>query len=352
MKMARLPVHPRLARLLLDAGEAACMPAALLSSGQRVQSLENEPDQRAWSVYQQLRRYVKSGHGDVARALLAAFPDRVARRRPGGFALLSNGQSAACANPPSEFFVAIEAENRVIRLASPIEPEWLMDRITERNAVEWNRQAERVEAVSALWYDELLVEETRGGAVDDEAAAELLAGKVMEAGIERFVNREELDQFLARIEFAAAHSSLKELGEEEVLSAMTELCYGLRSFAEVEKAAPRLAATLERKLESALLERIAPARLKLPSGRTTRVNYERGKPPWIASRLQDFFGLTETPRIAAGKVPLVVHLLAPNQRAVQTTTDLAGFWQRLYPQLRRELGRRYPRHAWPENPLQ
>jgi len=360
-RMSRLPVHPRIARMLLcaedlGAGDHACRVAALLSSGQRVQSLDAEPDQRSRAVYEQLRRYVRRGRsnddGAIARALLAAFPDRVGRRRPGGVVLLSNGESAAFANPPSEFFVALDVENRNVRLASPIEPEWLMDRIAERDAVEWNRQAERVEAVSALYYDELLVEETRGGAVDDEAAAKLLAAKVMEAGVARFSDRAELDGFMARVEFAAAHSSLKELREEDVLAAMTELCYGLRSFADVEKNAAGLVAAVERKVDGALLERIAPARLRLPSGRTTKVNYERGKPPWIASRLQDFFGLVETPRVAGGKVALVVHLLAPNQRAVQTTTDLAGFWQRLYPQLRRELGRRYPRHAWPEDPLQ
>ena len=108
---------------------------------------------------------------------------------------------------------------------------------------------------------------------------------------------------------------------------------------------------LETKLGPAALDRIAPARIRLPGGRQVKVHYERGKPPWIASRLQDFFGMTETPRLANGKVPVVAHLLAPNQRAVQTTADLAGFWQRLYPQLRRELGRRYPKHAWPEQPV-
>jgi ATP-dependent helicase HrpB len=82
------------------------------------------------------------------------------------------------------------------------------------------------------------------------------------------------------------------------------------------------------------------------------VRYERGKPPWIASRLQDFFGMKDTPRIARGRAALVVQLLAPNQRPVQTTTDLAGFWERLYPQVRRELMRRYPKHAWPEDPMQ
>jgi ATP-dependent helicase HrpB len=99
-----------------------------------------------------------------------------------------------------------------------------------------------------------------------------------------------------------------------------------------------------------LLEQVAPARIRLPGGRFVRVNYARGQPPWIASRLQDFFGMRETPRIARGEVALVVHLLAPNHRPVQMTTDLAGFWQRLYPQIRRELSRRYPRHPWPEAP--
>ncbi|HLK19261.1 MAG TPA: ATP-dependent helicase C-terminal domain-containing protein, partial [Bryobacteraceae bacterium] len=100
-----------------------------------------------------------------------------------------------------------------------------------------------------------------------------------------------------------------------------------------------------------LLNEIAPNAIRLPSGRQSRIHYEHGKPPWVASRLQDFFGMRETPRIANGKVALVVHLLAPNQRPVQTTSDLAGFWERLYPQVRRELGRRYPKHAWPENPF-
>ena len=88
--------------------------------------------------------------------------------------------------------------------------------------------------------------------------------------------------------------------------------------------------------------------LKLPAGRWVQVHYESGKPPWIESRLQDFFGMLETPRINGA--PVVVHLLAPNHRPVQVTTDLAGFWKRLYPQLRRELMRRYPKHKWPENP--
>ena len=100
-----------------------------------------------------------------------------------------------------------------------------------------------------------------------------------------------------------------------------------------------------------LLDEIAPSSIRLPRGRLAPVHYEPNQAPWIASRLQDFFGMRETPTVARGAVPVVVRLLAPNQRPVQMTTDLAGFWQRLYPQVRKELSRRYPRHAWPENPL-
>jgi ATP-dependent helicase HrpB len=369
-RLARLPVHPRLARLLLNAdeagaGEHGCRVAALLSSGQRVQTFDDEPDQRTRAVYEQLRRFVKRGRARddeaIAKALLAAFPDRVGRRRPGGVVLLSNGSSASMANPPGEFLVAVDVEDRkekagpTIRLACAIEPEWLLDlfpeRVKDRSGVEWNRAGERVEQVSALLYDELVIEESRGGVVDDKAAATMLAAKVVEAGIERFVDRAELDEFLARVEFASRHSAIQAFsGDGDIVAALADVCDGLRRLSEVEKNAGGLIAKLERNLDASLLERVAPARLKLPGGRVTKVRYERGKPPWVASRLQDFFGMMESPRVAGGKVPLVVHLLAPNQRPVQTTTDLAGFWERLYPQLRRELGRRYPRHAWPENP--
>ena len=264
-------------------------------------------------------------------------------------------------SPPGEFFAAIDLEERsdkalpVVRLACAIEPDWLLDlfpdRVTERAGVEWNRQGSRVEAVSTMLYDALVIDETRGGVIDDEAAAALLASKAIETGIGRFVDPEELESFLARVEFAAQHSNIKPIGNLELEHALATLCYGLRSFSDVERAAAGLIPELERCAGSAQLEDIAPTRLRLAGGRNAKVQYGRGKPPWVASRLQDFFGMTQTPRVARGTVPLTVHLLAPNQRPVQTTTDLKGFWERLYPQLRRELGRRYPRHAWPEKPV-
>jgi ATP-dependent helicase HrpB len=246
-----------------------------------------------------------------------------------------------------------------VRLASAIEPEWLIDifpdRIREHEGVEWHRAAERCDAVSARLYENLVLQESRSGAPDPDQSGELLARKALDAGIERFVDAEAWNEFLNRLRFAAGQEGVPPPGDPEIRDALAAACRGLRSFAELRAAidAGALARAVESRLPARLqqrLEQIAPLRVKLPGGRQVRIRYEKDRAPWIASRLQDFFGMTETPRIAGGRVPLVVHLLAPNQRPVQTTTDLAGFWERLYPRLRRELSRRYPKHAWPESP--
>jgi ATP-dependent helicase HrpB len=146
------------------------------------------------------------------------------------------------------------------------------------------------------------------------------------------------------------------LDASAVEAALGSLATGLKSFAELESAtrAAGLLREIERQMlpgTRRLLEEIAPASIRLPRGRQVPVHYEPSQPPWIASRLQDFFGMRQTPAVGRGAVPLVVRLLAPNQRPVQMTSDLAGFWQRLYPQVRKELSRRYPKHPWPEDPL-
>src|SRR3984957_1225923 len=378
-QMARYPLHPRLARLVMDAvergaGEEGCRAAAALSSGARSPScdlitlIDSPFDPITQRHFEQIRRMVRPSQSQrhdlqaLALAILTAFPDRVARRRKDNQLLLASGGSAVLAcDARVEFLVAADIEDRtehalpLVRLYCALDPAGLPyvlldlfpDRVIERAGVEWNRQAERVDAVSALLYENLVIEETRSGSPDPEQAAAMLADRALEAGIERFIDREELEQFLARIALASEHGSTAKLDLE---AAFRELCQGLKSFSELKKAGASLIPTLEQRAGSRLLNEIAPSRVRLPNGRQTKINYETGKPPWIASRLQDFFGMRETPRIAKGKVPLVVHLLAPNKRPVQTTTDLAGFWQRLYPQLRRELGRRYPKHAWPEDP--
>lgn len=371
-QLARYPLHPRLARILTAAmergvGEDGCVAAALLGSGARSEksdllaAIDAPQDPRTMQQITQLRRIARpvrqTQHNDDALliSVLAGFPDRVARRRADNQVLLSSGGSAEVAGPTAqyEFMVAVDAEDRkekplpLIRMTARVEPEWLIelfpDRVREQSGVEWNRLAERVEAASALLYDELVIQESRSGAPDSEAAAALLAQKALETGIDRFVDRDALDEFVARVAFAG-------FDPPDLQQTLQDLCLGLRSFAELKSAAANIIPTLEQKMDARRLEAIAPGRIRLPNGRQTKVHYEPGKPPWIASRLQDFFGMRETPRIGREHTPVVVHLLAPNQRAVQTTADLAGFWERLYPQVRRELMRRYPRHAWPERP--
>jgi len=371
-RLARFPLPPRLSRILLEAmergvGEDGCVAAALLGSGVRVAkndllaAMESERDYRLEQHVEQLRRIARpkkqARHNDEAllQSVLAGFPDRVARRRAGKQLLLSVGGSAEIAGeaPRYEFMVAIDAEDRkekplpVVRMTARIEPDWLIDlfpdRVRERSEVTWNHATERVDAVSAILYDELVIQESRGAAPDPQAAAELLAQKVIEAGLERFIDSDTLNELGARIEFAG-------LEPPDVSAAVREISMGFRGFAEFKKAASGLISLLEQKAGGRRLAELAPSRIRLQHGRQTQLHYERGKPPWIASRLQDFFGMHETPRVGPERTPVVVHLLAPNQRPVQTTTDLAGFWERLYPELRRQLMRRYPKQSWPERP--
>ena len=132
---------------------------------------------------------------------------------------------------------------------------------------------------------------------------------------------------------------------------LAEACLGLRSFKDLREASllQLLSARLTNE-QARLLSTQAPDRIAMPHGRSVKVHYEAGKPPWLESRLQDFFGQLKGPTVCGGRVPVVLHLLAPNQRAVQVSTDLAGFWDRHYPAIRRELMRQYPRHSWPEDP--
>jgi ATP-dependent helicase HrpB len=356
--MADLPLPPRLAKLLdeavrLGVPEKGCAVASVLSAGERGSAdlltlAESNWQPQTQRVFDQLRRRFRArdraqgreGDAAILQAVLAAFPDRVARHRRDGELLLSSGGSARLPDCRHEFLCVVDVEERrdrglpLVRLAAPVEPEWLLERAMERTTLEWNRSAERVEQVTALLYDQLVLEETRAPAPDSEGAARVLAEKALEVDIGRFIDKEELAQLQARASFAGV--------EIDVEAGLTALCRGRNSFAQLTSA------DLLGTLRPPRLNQSAPERLTLQGGRQVKVHYEAGKPPWIESRLQDFFGVRETPRI--GKTPVVVHLLAPNRRPVQVTSDLAGFWERLYPQVRRELSRRYPKHSWPEKP--
>jgi ATP-dependent helicase HrpB len=335
-------------------------------------------------------------------AILHAYPDRVARRRgrpgplagdetvelamaAGGAAVLSEGSIVRA----EELMVVVDVEDRggglaargpagpvapagnrvVVRLASAIRADWLLDLpaapIHETQEVLWHEAGQRVEVVERMLYEGLVLDEQRRPARgESEAEVTLLAQRATAGRYAAFSDGESLPHFLAKL--ATVQAQVPELGiappsDEQLSAVVRTLCRGHGSLADlgslslVDAVLAAVEASAGRSDGRSLrgeLGRLAPDSLVLPGGRRVRIHYEPDRPPWVASRLQDFFGLREGPRIFGGRVPLVLQLLAPNQRPVQVTTDLAGFWQRHYPALRRELGRRYPRHAWPEDPLQ
>ncbi|MDQ3256652.1 MAG: ATP-dependent helicase HrpB, partial [Acidobacteriota bacterium] len=462
-RMLRLPLHPRLARVVIEAeargvAEEGCVIAALISERDiraddimrdaRERSAENAAATGSSDLLQLLDLFTEASLSDFAPeqlrrmklnvgavgavdrvrrqllrlcrienpkvistekkrasnairetelliSVLAGYPDRVARRRTTpnenrqtGRELLLAGGGAAELSAESvvrqaEFLVAVDAAERrtsgarsggmagarsgartLVRIASAIEPDWLLDlftdRISETIEAVWNATVQRVEVVQRLMYDELVIDERRASNAGGEAAARVLAEAALAAGVETFIERDEVDRLLARIEFIARtfpEIDFPDIGEDHLRDALVQLCEGRWSFAELREAARAggLQNILRRTLsaeQQRVLASAAPDRVTLAGGRQVKVNYECRQTPWVASRMQDFFGMKEGPKIAGGRVTLVLHLLAPNNRPVQVTEDLAGFWERHYPRVRRELSRRYPRHAWPEHPLQ
>lgn len=427
-RMARMPVHPRLARLIIEAeargaGKDGVLLAAML--GERnlrersladsraarttvdsdpVEALEHwrsiesrglsaerlrreglsiQAVQSVERARRQIERHLEKSavskpvNVDEAlrMALLAAFPDRVAKRREGAghrlgqrelvFAQGGSAKLGEESGVDAPLVVVIDAQERregmragvVVRSASAIEEEWLLDLFPDdfedRVDVEWNASLERAEATSRILFGALVLEERRMQNPDPERLSARLLQEVRAKGVRAFTDAEQVDGLLARVAFLA--SAFPEAGiaspSPDVLDeALEALCEGRHSFAQLREA--HLKEELAQRLvpNRSLLDRYAPESIVLPRGRRLSVEYEPDKPPWVKSRLQDFFGLKDAPQLG-GRVPLVVHLLAPNYRAVQVTSDLAGFWERHYPALRQQLMRRYPRHAWPENPL-
>lgn len=308
----------------------------------------------------------------LAQAVLTGFPDRVLRRRSprAAEALLPAGGTAEVEFPPNEeWLVAPAIDERGagggtrtrVRLAVGIEPAWLIDvvphRLRETEELALDDATGRVERVSRLTLGSLALHEAREPAAASPEAARLLARALRNAAAHGTLASDSAaglpPGFGARLAFlrrALPEEELQGISPAEVERAIEEACAHVVT---LDEARASLAASLAARVLSPRLRRLldehAPARVKLPSGREVAVHYDADRPPWIESRLQDFFGLHAGPAVARGRVPLTLHLLAPNGRAVQVTTDLAGFWARHYPALRPQLSRRYPRHAWPED---
>jgi ATP-dependent helicase HrpB len=423
-RMARLPVHPRLARLVVEGeargvGAAASLAAALIAErdirlgarasfgggppgapsdrGADVLDLVDlfqqaaearfrpdvlrrlELDRRATEEVERARKQLVGGNlrtgskpdDDALRlAILSAFPDRVARRREprGRTVVLAAGGSAELGyEATGDWLVTADAEERSaarggktgratveVRLGSTIEPEWLLelypDRIEDVDRRAFDPTTERIERTTGLRYGALMLDETVAPAPLDEETGRLLADAVLARGLDKLSGGDTLPALLQRVAFARRQmpDAFPSDGDGDIAALVRGACVGLGSFAALGDPAALILSTLPSAAQRAL-HTAAPERITLASGRSVPVHYDVGDAPWIESRLQDFFGTRAVPALGPARVALTVHLLAPNGRAVQVTRDLENFWTQHYPSLRRQLSRRYPKHAWPED---
>ncbi len=420
--LARLPVHPRLGRLLIEGRarreeEATALAAALLSErdpfvrgldppradGQRHRTTsdildrmdvleEYERTGRSESslgtlnrnaarfilrardqLVRAVRQEARAGRGlalprdeAVMRALLEAFPDRLARRRePGSLRGVMVGGRGVRLAPSSavtdaELFVCVDIDagekESLVRLASAVKRDWLPpERVTSLVEVAFDEASERVAARKCLRFEDLLIEETPAALPDGEEVTRVLI-EAASRHLARVLPAEESPArwFLTRVRCLRVW--MPELGlpafdDAELRELLTWVCHGCRSFAQLrERWLEQWQGRLTHQQLQAI-EREAPERLETPSGSRLALKYEEGRPPILAVRIQEVFGWSDTPRIAGGRVKVLLHLLAPNYRPQQVTDDLASFWANTYPQVRKELRARYPRHAWPGDPL-
>ena len=427
--MARFPTHPRIGRLLLEGASRGCVDrvtvlAALLSerdpflrdggadAGRRGPPVARHRSQsdtldrlaaieefsargtkdsvlgtinmtaarfllRAAEQFRDMlpRRAVQVGnakHGDasdvaVLRSLLAAFPDRLAKRRGprdrrglmvGGRGVKLTPQSAV---DDGDLFLCINVDagqsESDVREASLIERDWLPeDHLRTVDEVFFYPSQRRVAARRRTYWADLAIEESTAPLRDAARAAEVLY-EAAATQLELVLPSEDDDvnHFILRVRCLAVWLPTLELptfDDDQLREVLRSLCDGRTSFEELKRAPwlDYLQAALT-PAQQQMLSREAPDRIAVPSGSRVKLQYELGRPPVLAVRMQEVFGLAQTPRVAGGRVPVLMHLLAPNMRPEQVTDDLSSFWGNVYPQVRKALRIKYPKHSWPDDPL-
>ena len=362
-RMARLPVHPRLGRILIEADGAyeAAVACALLAERQ---TLPQHPpttscdllvaDEAALPAH--VRRHANElmrvsgvstrthmGERELQRALLAGYPDRVAQRRGQGEqrVLLTSGHGAVLA-PESGvrdgmYLLALdvqagargEGSEARVRIASAVEPEWLTATSLE-HAISIDQRSGTLRSTEREMYGALVLRERP---VEPETA--VVERRLAAAFLERPLTEAD-QQLVRRLAFAGIDVDLVELARRAAA--------GRRRIDDI-----RLEDALDWQVRREI-DQAAPPRFTAPSGRTRALNYRADGAVELSIKLQELFGLAQTPLIGSRREPLLIVLLAPNGRPVQTTRDLQSFWNNTYPEVRRELRGRYPKHRWPQNP--
>jgi ATP-dependent helicase HrpB len=310
---------------------------------------------------------------DLLRWPLLAYPDRVVRRRandPSTGVMVGGGGvrfSAESTVKRGEFVVAIEARHdqrsaareALVRIAGQVQVDWLEEMFPQSvrrdRSLVFDESRQRVVGLGTTWYRDLLLREDRDAPVDPAQTGPVLAQALRPRARETFDSNERAASWLARARFitsAMPDHNVPAFDDAMLGDVIEEACDRKKSVDDVRRAP--LVALLQAKLPyqlNRLIDEHAPETIEVPSGSHIRLDYASGQRPVLAVRLQEIFGWTDTPRVAGGRVPILLHILGPNFRPVQVTDDLRSFWATTYAQVRKDLRVRYPRHAWPDDPL-
>lgn len=399
-RMARLPVHPRLAHMIgrgqeMGEGATACLLAALLGerdvlSGGRDADLRLRLDlvgdrtqapppgfhmhkgavQRVRETARQLRRVagIDDGGADSRScgALVSmAYPDRIAQRRGGrGLFRLSGGRGGKLdeSDPlAGEEFLAVAhldgagADGRIF-LAAPLslsELETLFEaELKERAFVEWDGREEAVKARRQRRLGSLVLSDKPMQNADPSLMQAAMADGLRKLGMQALPWTKETQRLLARLRFARKHrEDWPDLSDEALLAAFAPYLAGMTRRGDLAKL--DLMAALKALIpweQQRQLERLLPERIEAPSGNTHAIDYSDDAPV-LALKLQEMFGAEDGPRVLDGQVPVTLHLLSPAGRPLAVTQDLRSFWANAYPSVKSEMRGRYPRHPWPDDPL-
>ena len=302
----------------------------------------------------------------VMRALLCGFPDRLAKRRAPGknSALMVGGRAVQVAATSgvhdAEYFVCVDVDGRgtdaMVRQASAVDESWLVgDLRQERDELFFHPTQQQVVARRRVLWDDLILSETPVAITDQHPAAEILYNAAIGAWHAVYPSDDkELESLVQRCQWLRSlvpDIDLPDLSIETLQQVCRELCGHHRSLRELKNA--RWHDWVACKLSGPqrhLLDREAPERIQVPSGSVIRLQYEIGKAPVLAVKIQEVFSWKATPRLAMGRIPILLHLLAPNMRPQQITDDLESFWSNGYSIVKKDLKRRYPKHSWPDDP--
>lgn len=410
--MATIAAHPRVAHMLLRAGSRSALReaaeiAALLGERDLLRGYARDADVRSRldvlrggsnnadrATVARVRRSAEAFERSVPAArtstadsqtgalrefgalLALAYPDRIGRRRAGGEGryALSNGRGAKFRDmqllAQSEFIVAldlddVDREARIL-LAAPVSREALERElaplIVERDDVDWDAREQAVIARRRRMLGELVLDERPLREVpQDLAIAGMLRG-VRSLGLDALPWNRDARDLQARIQFVhsfdAAHAQAWADSSDDALAASLEewlpvWLTGITRRSHLDRLS--MTEILRARLsgnQSRELDKLAPTHLQMPTGSNIRVDYSNPTAPTVAVRMQEVFGLADSPRLGGGRVPITFTLLSPAQRPLQITRELASFWRGAYAEVRKDMRGRYPRHYWPENPLE